>query len=267
MGRMVAVAETLRRRYGFRGYIHLKVLPGSSRASIEAAGRVADRISVNLEAPSAARLACLAPDKDWTTDLRRRMEWVAEVVKDPAYRARSHTTQFVVGAGGESDRELLRCVWDCYRGVGLDRAYFSAYQPPDRDAPAPATAANLLTREHRLYQADWLVRRYGFAFDELPFDPAGGLDPVKDPKQVWADRHPDFFPVEVNRAEYGALLRVPGIGPTGASRIVKERRAGALRRVADLARLGVVTQRAAAYVLLDGRQPLSGPRQQTLWAS
>jgi len=265
MARMVDTAVLLRRQYGFNGYIHLKVLPGASLDAIEAAARVADRVSVNLEAPDAERLRVLSPDKDWQADLRRRMDWVGDVVADPRFRARSHTTQFVVGAACESDRDLMRCVTDCYGKAGMWRAYFSAYQPPDPDALPSRDQSDLLTREHRLYQADWLIRKYGFAFDEVPFDDSGRLDMERDPKQVWADLHPEFFPVEVNSADRTSLLRVPGVGPTSVKRILKLRTESPFRRPAELKHVGVVTKRATPYLLMSGRSFAPRGTQLTIW--
>jgi len=264
MQSMVAAAEILRRRHHFQGYIHLKVLPGASRAAVEAAAAVADRISVNLEAPSAPRLRALAPDKDWAGDLRERVGWLGEMVASGRFRARSHTTQFVVGAAGESDSEIIRCVAACYADERLSRAYYSAYQPPDRDA-LPGPRGDVLTREHRLYQADWLLRKYGFSVEEIPLDTQGNLDLGRDPKQAWAERHPELFPVEVNEADYAMLLRVPGIGPTSAARIVRARRQAALTRTEDLRRMGVAMKRASRFVLVAGRGVPSS-RQLTLWA-
>ena len=266
MFRMTAAAEVLRRRHSFRGYIHLKVLPGASRAAVEAAARVADRVSINLEAPSQSRLDVLSPDKDWATSLRARMDWIHEVTADPRFRARSHTTQFVVGAAGETDQEILTCTSACYRDTAMSRAYFSAYQPPDPDALPASAHPDVLTREHRLYQADWLMRKYAFALDDIPVDETGHLDIDRDPKQVWADRHPEFFPVEVNKASYQDLLRIPGVGPTTARRITRAREGTSIRYLRDLSRLKVVTRRASAYVLLGGRRPLSARQKLIAWA-
>lgn len=255
MGRMIAAAELLRQRYAFRGYIHMKVLPGASRAAAERAAALADRISINLEAPTAMHLRRIAPDKDFRKDVLPRLRWIQDLVRDPAVRAKSHTTQFVVGAAEESDREIVDCVQHLYSGYRLGRAYYSAYQRPDEDAPCQAPPVPL-TREHRLYQADWLMRKYGFDADEMVYDGTGNLSLSVDPKMAWAQRHPEFFPVEVNDAPRRSLLRVPGIGPVSADRICTERIRRPLRVPRDLARLGAVASRALPYVLFSGRRPM-----------
>jgi predicted DNA-binding helix-hairpin-helix protein len=171
------------------------------------------------------------------------------------------TTQFVVGAAGESDHEILGAADRLYRELGLARAYFSAFQPVpgtplDGVPPAPAW------REHRLYQADWLLRFYGFGFGDLAFDAAGHLPRQADPKAVYACCHPERYPVEVNRAPREELLRVPGLGPTSVARLLRFRRQGTLRELEDLRRAGADARRAAPYVLLAGKRP---PFQLPLW--
>jgi len=260
MARMVATAEILRRKCGFSGYIHLKVLPGASYGAAERAAQLADRISVNLEAPDAQHLCRIAPDKDFQEDILRRLRWITDLVRSPDTRARSHTTQFVVGAAGESDREIVERVSGLYAGCGLARAYYSAYQPPDDEVPCELPPVPLV-REHRLYQADWLIRKYRFRKEEIPYDENGNLSLIEDPKSAWARRHPERFPVEVNDAPLEALLRVPGIGPVSARRICEQRRAGRLRGLSDLRRLGVVASRAAPYVLISGKRPYTEQRE------
>jgi predicted DNA-binding helix-hairpin-helix protein len=267
MEEMIGAVEILRRRAGYRGYVHLKVLPGASREAVRAAARLADRVSINLEAPGPDRLRALAPDKDFERDLAERLRWIGECVADPAYRARSHTTQFVVGAAGESDAELLRLTTDLYRRTGLRRAYFSGYEPPDEDSPQAPAGEEPARRQARLYQADWLLRHYRFALEDLPFDDAGRLSLEKDPKLAWAERHPERFPVELNDAPPETLLRVPGIGPLGAGRILQARRHGPLRSLTDLVRLGIAVGRARPFILLGGRSPVSGKTQLRLWNS
>jgi predicted DNA-binding helix-hairpin-helix protein len=171
------------------------------------------------------------------------------------------TTQFVVGAAGEADREILDTTARLYAELDLKRAYFSAFQPVpgtplDSLPPTPAW------REHRLYQADWLLRFYGFGFEDLIFDAEGYLPRTADPKLIYARNHPELFPVEVNRASRQELLRVPGLGPRSVSRILQWRRSGRLQELGDLARAGAVAERAAPYILLDGRVP---PHQLPLW--
>jgi len=258
--RMLATVELVRRRYGFRGYIHLKILPGADDATVEASVRLANRVSVNLEAPSPERLVALSHSKDFRHDLLaplRRADHVRREVNPSA----SLTTQFVVGAARESDREILATAASLYRGLGLARAYYSAFQPV-RDTPLEGHPPTPTWREQRLYQVDFLLRRYGFQFDELCFDTQGNLPREADPKQVWAWRHPAFFPVEVNLASTEALLRVPGIGPISAQRILGRRRVAALRDLRDLGLGEAGARRAAPYILLDGHRPT---RQLTFW--
>ena len=269
MERMIDTVEIIRRKQGFQGYIHLKILPGVQRAAIERAVALADRVSINLEAPNPARLARLSGTKEFGGELLSRLHWASDVLKEAAYRPRSRwgggraglTTQFVVGGADEPDREIMSTSSRLYAQLGLRRAYYSAFQPvPDTPLEGRAPVAPL--REHRLYQSDWLLRQYGFAFAELVFDEEGNLPMEADPKRIWADRHPERYPVEVNRASREMLLRIPGVGPRSASRIVDLRRATKFRDLADLKKVGAVAERAAPYVLLDGRRPLA---QLSLW--
>jgi len=252
MSRMIATAEILRRRYGFRGYIHLKVLPGAGRAAVDAAARFADRMSVNLEAPGPERLRSIARGKDFAGELLTRLQWVQEAVESPDTRVRSQTTQFVVGAAREPDREILACTAGLYRDTRLSRAYYSAYAAPDDWTPLDSPPTPLI-REHRLYQADFLLRRYGFRFEELVFEPDGNLSLSLDPKSGWAMRNPAAFPVEVEQAPREILLRVPGIGPVTAKRICSWRKKGSFQGPEDLRRAGVILKRAAPYLLLKGK--------------
>ncbi len=262
MDRMLATAELVRRKQGFRGYIHLKILPGASRAHVEQAMLLADRVSVNLEAPGPERLSRIAPDKDFFGGLIQMMRWVHEIRQRTEALSRvSQTTQLVVGAAQESDAEILRTAWRLYREFGLSRVYYSAFQP-QAGTPLAELPPTPPLREHRLYQCDFLLRQYGFALDELPLDDSGFLTLSADPKTAWAMRHPQHFPVEVNRADLAQLLRVPGIGPQSAQRVIQARRQGRIRTLRDLKQLGANAERAAPYVLLDGKRP---PYQLTLW--
>lgn len=263
MDRMLATAELVRRKQGFRGYIHLKILPGASRAHVEQAMLLADRVSVNLEAPGPDRLARIAPDKDFFSGLIQMMRWVHEARQNrEELSSVSQTTQLVVGAAQESDAEILRTAVQLYREFDLSRVYYSAFQPQPGTplADLPPTPA---LREHRLYQCDFLLRQYGFTLDELPFDESGFLSLSADPKAAWAMSHPQYFPVEVNCAEMAQLLRVPGIGLQSARQVIQARRQGRIRTLRDLKRLGADAERAAPYVLLDGKRP---PCQLPLWA-
>jgi predicted DNA-binding helix-hairpin-helix protein len=256
MEKMLATVERLRFKEGYRGYIHLKLIPGAAYEYIERAVELADRVSLNLEAPNQARLAALAPDKEFVDSMWGRMAWASELIRRARHEgraaARSLTTQFVVGAAGESDRELLETVERARRELGLWRAFFSAFHPIER-SPLADQPAEDATRALRLYQSDFMLRDYGFRYDELPFDAAGLLPRDKTPKQAWADLHL-HEPIEVNRASRIQLLRVPGIGPKSADRIIAARRATRLRDPAQLRALGVTLGWATPYVLLDGRR-------------
>lgn len=261
MERMIAAVEIVRRRYRFDGYVHLKILPGVERAAVERATELAQRVSVNLEAPNAERLAHLSGSKDYHRDLLARMRWAHEYMQAHGTAMAGQTTQFVVGAAGETDQELLLTTSRLYRDLRLARAYFSAFQPVP-DTPLENQPPTPAIREHRLYQSDFLLRFYGFTFEELVFNRAGNLPHAADPKLAWALSHPDWFPIEVNHAEREVLLRVPGIGPRSAGRILRLRRRSAFRDLESLRRLGVVVQRAAPYILLAGRRPVT---QLALW--
>lgn len=259
--KLIAAAEILRRRYEFRGYIHLKIMPGAERDQILEAMRLADRVSVNLEAPNTQRLSALAPHKIFTEELLQRLRWIEEIRREVPGRWPSSTTQFVVGASDESDVELLTTTEFLHREMGLARTYFQAFTPVP-DTPLEEHPPTPPRREHRLYQASFLLRDYGFTTEELPFDAGGSLPLESDPKLAWARRHLIHSPIEVNTADRRELVRVPGIGPKGAERVLTARRQGKLRALSDLSKLGIRARRAAPFILLDGRRP---PRQLSLW--
>lgn len=258
MEKMLATVERLRLREGYRGYIHLKLIPGTAFEYVERAVQLADRVSLNLEAPNAKRLAVLAPDKEFQDSMWKRMAWAADLIRQARTQgwqgARSLTTQFVVGAAGESDQELLQTVERAHRELQLQRAYFSAFHPIARSPFADMPAEDPM-REMRLYQADFMLSRYGFRVHELPFDADGLLPRDRTPKQAWADLHPEQFPIEVNTASRWLLLRIPGIGPRSVDRIIETRRETKLREMKQLGLLGVTVGWAAPYLLLDGRRP------------
>lgn len=246
------------RRAGFRGYVHLKIMPGAEREQVLQAMQLADRVSVNLEAPNPERLERLAPGKNWREELVAPLEWVEEVRREvpPEERRRarwpSTTTQFVIGPAGESDLEILSAVQWLTRRLALARCYFMAFSPvagtPLEDRPAESSL-----RQHRLYQASFLIRDYGVDVAELPFSGEGRLPLGEDPKLALARKRLAESPVEVNQAEKAELLRVPGIGVRAAQAILRARREGKLRDLADLRRLGVAVERARPFVLLEGR--------------
>ena len=255
MDRMLATVELVRKRYAFDGYVHLKLLPGSTRGQVERAGQLAQRVSVNLEAPNMERLSRIAPNKG-RNELLEPMRWASEFIRRGAGRwaPSGQTTQFVVGAADESDHEILTTTRYLYDKLDLHRAYYSAFQPV-RDTPLEGKPHTPTWREHRLYQCDFLFRLYGYDLEELVFGPDGNLPRDADPKTMWAQAHPEYYPVEVNRADREALLRVPGIGPRSATRILRARRQAGLATLRDLRKLGAVATRAAPYVLLGGKRP------------
>src|SRR5215207_6049391 len=257
--KILDTAEILRKKFGFRGYMHLKIMPGAEKGQVERAMQLADRVSVNLEAPNTERLAKLAPHKVFMEELLRPLKWVEEIRRaQPAYKFwngcyPSTVTQFVAGGSDESDLELLTTTNWLTKNVSLKRAYFSAFHPI-RDTPLENKAAVDPLREHRLYQASFLLRDYGFDLEEMPFLQDGNLPLPTDPKLAWAQQNLKEKPLEINKAGKRELLRIPGIGPKNADAILLARRAGKLRDVTALRRLGIIIARVAPFVLLDGRR-------------
>jgi putative DNA modification/repair radical SAM protein len=263
MERMLAVLRLLRGEYGFNGYIHMKSIPGASRELVHQAGLLADRLSVNIEIPSETNLKRLAPEKNHDSVykpmlyIRQGMEANREDRKKfrhaPQFAPAGQSTQIIVGASAEHDRDILRLASLLYRGPGLKRVYFSAYIPVNTcDARLPALTMAPLARESRLYQADWLMRFYRVEVEEIldPLQP--DLDPEIDPKLAWALRHPEFFPLDVNRAEPDGLLRVPGLGPLTVRRILEARRLRRLRPE-HLSSMGAVMKRARYFLVFPGQ--------------
>jgi putative DNA modification/repair radical SAM protein len=251
---MVNTVEILRRQYGFRGYIHLKMLPGAPLDIIEAGCRLASRVSVNMEAPTAEHLAKLSRKKDLHHGILERMKFVKQLIsKNEMLVPSGQTTQLVVGAADETDKDILNAIGALYQDMGLRRVYYSAFHPVSHSrleghAPTPPR------REHRLYQADWLLRVYGFSIPEvsLALDGDGDLALGKDPKLIIARKEPWLFPVDINAASYQDLLRVPGIGPTSAKRIVEARRDHSIDSVQQLKKMRVVTGRALPFIWFKG---------------
>jgi predicted DNA-binding helix-hairpin-helix protein len=270
MDRLLAAVETLRGREGFTGYVHLKMLPGCDEEQVREATRLASRVSINLEGPTDAVVRRLAREKDLSGDLLPKLELAgrlsleARLERHPRPAAPAGiTTQFVVGSQGETDCELMRLVSRLERQRLLHHAHFSAFQPVagtpmEGLAPAPAM------REFRLYQAEHLLRQYGFAFEELVFEPGGNLPLDRDPKTAWALRHSSEFPVDVRCATKEQLLRVPGIGPRTVGRLLAERRRTVLRGREDLRRLGVDVVRASYFLTLAGRRLARQPPAEQL---
>lgn len=258
--KLLATAELLRRRYQFRGYLHLKIMPGAEQAQVEQAMYLADRLSINLEAANDRRLPLLAPGKQFIEELLQPLVWIEQMRQTQSARSSwngrwpSTVTQFVVGAAGESDLEILTTSAYLYHQLRLARTYFSAFRPIP-STPLENKAAENPMRQHRLYQASFLFRDYQFDLEEMPFAEDGNLPLDTDPKLAWAQVNLKHTPVELNRAELQELLRIPGIGPKGAAAILAARRRGKLRELGDLQAIGVHTKRVAPFVLLDGKRP------------
>jgi len=254
MTRMIKTVEILRFKYRFRGYIHLKILPGASFNCVERAVQLATRVSINLEAPNKERLAKICQRKNFEEGIIRRIEWIKKLSTENNLLSAGQTTQFVVGAAGESDKEILETTSHLYSDFNLARVYFSAFQPIE-NTPLGNHPPTPLLREHRLYQADFLFRRYGFQFEEIFFDERGNLPCDRDPKMVWALNHPEKFPVEINKATREELLRVPGIGPRSANRIIKTRSREKFHSLEEMKKTGAVVSRASSFILVNGKMP------------
>ena len=263
---MAEALRILREEYRFYGYIHAKAIPGADEDALALLGSYADRMSVNIELPSEASLSELAPDKSKVSILRpmgfiqrsiatHGKELALPGKADRHFSPAGQSTQMIIGATPETDLKIMRLSEGLYNRFSLKRVFYSAYVPvvdnsrlPALDTPPP------LLREHRLYQADWLLRYYGFTADELLSEQAPHFSKFVDPKCGWAIAHPEFFPVEVNTAPFEMLLRVPGIGVTSAKRIIRARRHATIT-FEGLRRLGAVVKRARFFVTCDGKRP------------
>lgn len=253
----------LRKKYRFNGYIHVKAIPGADSELIQNVGFLADRMSVNLELPTAEGLKALAPNKHRKTILRPMRQIQNGIVSNrnelalyrnaPHFVSGGQSTQMIIGATPENDYQIINVAENLYQKFELKRVFYSAFVNVNEDASLPALPGGPpLLREHRLYQADWLLRFYGFKADELLDEKRPFFNVLLDPKEDWAVRHLEYFPVEVNRASMEQLLRVPGIGVRSAKRIVAARRSARLQ-FQDLKKLGVVLKRALYFVTCNGR--------------
>lgn len=259
---MIAVAKKLRLEEKFNGYIHMKVIPGASRQLINEIGLYVDRVSVNIEFAENTALKLLAPDKkatDISTSMgliRKNMIENAEDKKifksTPSFIPAGQTTQMIIGASGESDYAILSRSENLYKNFDLKRVYYSGYVPVNKSGILISTEQAVpMIREHRLYQADWLLRFYDFKADEILDEKDPFVDPLLDPKTNWAIKNSHFFPIEINKASYKDLLRVPGIGVTSAKRIVMTRKYSTIR-YEHLKKLGIVIKRAKYFIVVNG---------------
>jgi putative DNA modification/repair radical SAM protein len=261
MERMLLAAKKLRTEENFNGYIHLKVIPGASEALIKEAGLYADRVSVNIELPSEKSLKLLTeksrdsiikPMGEICGDIVENREERKKTKKLPVFAPAGQTTQLIVGATPESDFKIVKLTEAFYKRFNMKRVYFSAFVPVNSDKRLPVISTPPLDREHRLYQADWLMRFYGFQADEIVSEKDPFLSDEIDPKAVWAMRNMHLFPLEINSASFEMILRVPGIGRQSAVRIVSARRSGSLG-FDDLKRIGVVLKRARYFITCKGK--------------
>lgn len=263
MERLVRVAKTLRQQHNFNGYIHLKAIPGASPELLHEAGLYSDRLSVNIEIPSEASLKKVAPEKNYP-DIITPMNYLSDekdrykdekkhIRKTPLFLPAGQSTQLIVGASPESDLQILNLADGLYKQQRLKRVYYSGYVPIATDNRVPVLKAPPLVRENRVYQADWLLRFYQFSVDEIVSEAHPNLDLEVDPKVSYALRHPEKFPVDINKADYEMILRVPGIGVKSAMKIVKSRVHQRLN-LDHLQRMGVALKRARFFITCPGSQ-------------
>ena len=260
--RLIRIAKKLRKEERFNGYIHLKIIPGASQEVMEAAGSYADRLSVNLEIPAERSLKKIAPEKDHQS-VYQPMNWLTTRINEYQEDRRKYrsvvsfapggqSTQVIVGASPERDLEILRLSSDLYKDQKLRRVYYSGYIPVSEDSRLPVVRKAPLRRENRLYQADWLFRCYGFGMDEIVSEKHPDLELEVDPKLAYALRNPELFPVDINKAPYELILRIPGIGVKTAQLIVKSRRYGKVR-LEDVQRMGAAVNRAKYFMYIQGK--------------
>lgn len=236
MAQMIDTGYLLRRKYYYRGYIHLKIMPGVSSSAISEAVKLANRISLNIEAPTEGGLASLSPDKKLKTGFFYTLSLIKKELKKLRFAGQktpSLTTQFVVGAGEEKDSEIIKTTHFLYKNFHFHRVFYSAFRPVSKTPLAEKPAASP-AREHRLYQADFLMRFYRFSPWDIPLNEDGFLPEMKDPKTLWAENHPEFYPINLNKADYWRLLKIPGIDPKSAKKIInlrKERKINSLEKL------------------------------------
>lgn len=251
MDRLNGVARLLRKKHKFKSYIHLKIIPGASDAAIEEAVSLASAVSLNIETPGAKRLAKVSIKKNYIQDIIEPIKLISRLTqRGSRYQRVKQTTQFIVGAAGEPDEDIVKYTFGLYDRLKMHRVYFSAYQKDlgDESIDGEQNPTDILMREHRLYQVDFLLRKYGFKESDILFEKNGNLSLTIDPKEAWAQRHPEVFPVNINRASRFALLRVPGLGPLTVKRILEQRKYTKIRRIEDVGKVGVRLKKASKYL-------------------
>lgn len=251
MEELIKTAEILRLKYKYQGYIHLKIIPGAKYAYVERAVQLATRVSINIEAPTPGHLNKLSKLKNYDDEIINRMKWIKQF-SSKGNLPGGQTTQFIVGAAGESDSDILKTSSALYNQTGLRRVYFSAFQPVS-GTPLEGLKAAPVLREHRLYQCDFLFRQYGFGLNDIYFSREGNLPLDLDPKMSFALNNLHLFPLEINKASHKELLRVPGIGPASARRIIQARRSFLINSADELKNMGVVVKKALPFVQINGR--------------
>jgi len=262
--RIITTADILRSKYHYAGYIHLKIMPGAQKDQILRAMQLADRVSINLEGPNETCLRKLAPHKVFFEELLRPLKIIEEIRQAAPPRLAwknswpSSCTQFVVGAVDETDLDLLQMTDQLHKIFKITRAYYSKFSPVI-NTPFEALPPLNTRRQHRLYQAFYLLRDYHFGLEEIEFNPTGHLSLQKDPKLVWAEQNLCDRPIEINQADFRQLLRIPGVGPVTAQRLIHSRGYGKIREISTLKKIGVQIERASPFILLDGVKPPSQP--------
>jgi len=255
MDRLNSVAGLLRRKHQFKGYIHLKIIPGASDAAVEQAVSLASAVSLNIETPGEQHLSRLSQKKNYIRDMINPIKLISRLTeRGSRYQRVKQTTQFIVGAAGEQDAQIVKYMFGLYDRLRMHRVYFSAYQKGLGDESIAgeqvesSDPVDALMREHRLYQVDFLLRKYGFEESDIAFESNGNLSMAVDPKETWATNHPEFYPVDINRAPKASLLRVPGLGPVTVKRILERRKQGRLHSMDDVGKVGIRLAKAREYV-------------------
>lgn len=250
MTQMIDTVRILREKYKYKNYIHLKIMPGSSPSVISEALKITNRISINIESPTESGLSDISPDKNLKTGFFKTLFEIKKQINLNNYygiKTPSVTTQFIVGAGKETDLDFIKMTHLLYTNFGLKRVFYSAFRPVPQ-TPLSYKAPTSLTRQHRLYQSDFLMRFYRFSPSDLPLDTNGLLSETSDPKLTWAQNHPDFFPININQTDYWDLLKIPGVGPESAAKITTLRQTSKITSVSQLSRLHIQTSKLQKYV-------------------
>jgi predicted DNA-binding helix-hairpin-helix protein len=253
MEQLNRIARILRYKHGFKGYIHLKVIPGASANAVEEAISLSTAVSLNIETPGANHLAKLSTRKRFIEDIVNPIKLISRLTgRGNKYAHVKQTTQFVVGAAEETDAEIIKYMWGLYDRLKLKRIYFSAYQKDLGDKSIDEykrrDPGEVFLREHRLYQVDFLMRKYGFAESDICFDKTGNLSLDVDPKEHWAKLHPECFPVDINKASKYQLLRIPGLGEITVGRILEQRKSSIIRRIEDFEKPSSRLLKASEYL-------------------